>query len=53
MNCIPEDTDIVITHGPPYGILDKIYNGQSVGCKILLNVIERVKPKVHIFGHIH
>jgi len=48
---IPEDTDILITHGPPYGILDKCPN--SVGCEDLLNRIEEIKPKINIFGHIH
>lgn len=56
---IPEDTDILITHGPPYGILDKVeafYSpniNESVGDKILIEKIEEVNPKYHIFGHIH
>ena len=51
----PNDTDILITHGPAQGILDWVdYGGQgSVGCPELLEAIERVKPKYHIFGHIH
>ncbi len=51
---IPNDTDVLITHGPPQGILDKtIREGWSVGCKYLLKVVNRVNPKVHVFGHIH
>jgi Icc-related predicted phosphoesterase len=50
---IPNDTDIVVTHGPPYGILDQTLDGQSAGCKRLARHIKRVKPKYHIFGHIH
>lgn len=54
---IPEDTDILVTHGPPYGILDKTgYEGkmiEAVGCKSLLNHVHRVKPKIHAFGHVH
>ena len=45
---IPLDTDILITHGPPKGILDG-----GLGCEDLLLQIERVKPKIHCFGHVH
>ena len=75
---IPEDTDILITHSPPYGILDKVeelgwiktqneyddYMRMSraesidkvekpVGCEELLKRVKIVKPRLHIFGHIH
>jgi hypothetical protein len=50
---IPNDTDVLITHGPPYGVLDEIYHGKRVGCQDLSDALERVKPKVHVFGHIH
>ena len=50
---IPEDTDILITHGPPEGILDLCKNGDRVGCRDLLLMIEKPKPKVHVLGHIH
>jgi len=51
---IPANLDVLITHGPPYGILDKTpMTGEPVGCKDLLNHVKRVKPLVHIFGHIH
>lgn len=51
---IPTNTDILITHGPPYGILDKCENGVMAGCKGLLREIKgRIRPKVHLFGHIH
>jgi len=43
----------LITHGPPYGILDKTYNNVNAGCKGLLKFVQKMKPKVHIFGHIH
>lgn len=49
---ILSDTDILITHGPPYGILDSCY-GRNVGCSELLKACERIKPKYHLFGHIH
>jgi Icc-related predicted phosphoesterase len=55
---IPDDTDILITHGPPHGILDGVIDRwtgtiEAVGCEELLPVVQRIKPRVHIFGHIH
>jgi Icc-related predicted phosphoesterase len=52
---IPENTDVLITHGPPYGVLDNTPMTQGpVGCSDLRrHVFDRVKPKFHIFGHIH
>jgi Icc-related predicted phosphoesterase len=49
---IPDDTDILITHSPPYGILDLV-EGNNVGCEELASALKRVRPKVHVFGHIH
>jgi predicted phosphodiesterase len=51
---IPNDTDILITHGPPYGILDiSSYGGVNAGCELLMESVSVKKPKIHIFGHIH
>lgn len=50
---IPLDTDVLITHGPPYGILDKTRRGELVGCEELLKKVWEIKPKIHVFGHIH
>ena len=50
---IPSDVDVLITHGPPLGILDETMHGECVGCEDLLEKINTVKPKYHIFGHIH
>ena len=50
---IPKDTDVLITHGPPYGIGDLTTRGENTGCADLLDVVEETKPKLHIFGHIH
>ncbi len=50
---IPNGTDILITHGPPLGILDETIGGKNVGCKDLLEVVQKIKPKIHSFGHIH
>jgi predicted phosphodiesterase len=49
---IPEDLDILITHGPPRGILDRTGN-ENVGCSGLLNTIIERKPKICVFGHLH
>lgn len=57
---IPNDTDVLITHGPAYGILDNVHpsmlgpeRDEHQGCKDLADALERVMPKVHCFGHIH
>lgn len=49
---IPDDINILVTHGPAYGIIDHSIEG-SVGCKDLLEKIEKITPQIHIFGHIH
>lgn len=51
---IPAGVDVVLTHGPPLGILDTLASGEHVGCQDLREeLLERVKPKLHVFGHIH
>lgn len=53
---IPPDIDILITHSPPYGILDQLSTdyGASVGDMNLRNLLEKgMAPKLHVFGHIH
>lgn len=45
---IPKDTDILITHSPPFGILDN-----SFGSTALRSTVEEIKPRLHVFGHIH
>ncbi len=45
--------DIMMTHGPPEGILDKTFDGQIVGCRALMRAVSRVRPLLHCFGHIH
>lgn len=51
---IPNNTDVLITHGPPYGILDTIHiHSKHLGCDELLTAVDRVKPQLHVFGHIH
>lgn len=59
---IPLDADIVVTHGPPYGIADfaedhrnyeGTMSGKRVGCVALRKRLELVAPRLHVFGHIH
>lgn len=45
---IPDDIDIVVTHTPPFGILD-----ENMGSVNILDFILKAKPKYHLFGHIH
>ena len=43
-----------MSHGPPFGILDRIArNRQSVGCEMLLQRTKAIKPRMHVWGHIH
>jgi Icc-related predicted phosphoesterase len=52
---VPDDTDVLITHQPPYSIFDwSVYDKKATGSPSLYKeVVERIKPKVHCFGHIH
>ena len=56
-NAIPDDSDIVVVHGPPMGVLDLSYNRngrlERCGDKSLMNKLKMVKPKFMMFGHIH
>lgn len=52
-NMIPSDTDILVTHGPIGGILDRTTSNINAGCDDLLKTVNKVKPKFHLFGHIH
>ena len=52
---IPDNTDILITHGPAFGILDTVVGRpwDNLGCELLAKRIEVLKPKIHVCGHIH
>ena len=51
---IPNGLDVLITHGPPRGILDQVApGGEHLGCEELRKAVEAKKPRIHIFGHIH
>ena len=47
---LPQQVDVLVTHGAPKGILDR--EGR-VGCPILRELVDKINPKVHIFGHCH
>ena len=47
---VPDDTDVLITHTPPAGILD---SAERVGCSDLTARIERLQLRLHVFGHVH
>lgn len=58
---VPVGTNIFVSHGPAYGILDEVFrvNGDRytpprfVGCEDTLEAIKRVRPEYHICGHVH
>lgn len=57
-NPVPDhpEIDIMLTHGPPAGVLDHVGaadSGQHAGCQHLLRAAERARPRLYLFGHIH
>jgi Icc-related predicted phosphoesterase len=49
---------VLVTHRPPHGVLDLVPRDlagayENTGCKELLRAVKRIKPKLHVFGHIH
>lgn len=62
---IPRGIDVLVTHGPPHGIRDRVKgvmarglslalgHGSSAGCEELRKAVRRVRPRLHVFGHIH
>ena len=51
---IPEGLDILVTHGPPLGILDQAPGSERhEGCPELMQAVLQAKPRLHVFGHIH
>lgn len=54
-DAIPDNTDILITHGPAWGFLDDVEGrrGQHLGCELLAERIKTFRPKIHVCGHIH
>lgn len=50
---IPNGLDVLLTHGPPVGILDWVPGKGMVGCEELREAVTRTRPRLHVFGHIH
>lgn len=52
---IPDEVDVLITHGPPHNVLDAAADGYRCGCPELRAQIDtqRIRPRLHVFGHIH
>ncbi|KAL8766260.1 MAG: hypothetical protein Q9194_006316, partial [Teloschistes cf. exilis] len=50
---ISQGTDVVITHGPPLGLYDMTHDRRRAGCPELFAAVERARPRLHCFGHIH
>jgi Icc-related predicted phosphoesterase len=51
---IPSEVEVLITHGPPAGILDFTVDGKHAGgTSRLAEISQRIKPQLHLFGHIH
>jgi Icc-related predicted phosphoesterase len=50
---IPSGVDVLVTHGPPLGMGDRCWDGRRVGCERLLHHLDRIRPRLHLFGHIH
>lgn len=50
---IPKDTDVLVTHGPPEGILDELGEYGHIGSEELSTVLESEEFEAHIFGHVH
>jgi Icc-related predicted phosphoesterase len=50
---IPANTDVLITHSPPAGILDVSSKGMALGCQWLCKALDDLALKLHCFGHVH
>ena len=51
---IPSGIDVLITHTPPAGILDVPSSGTThLGCPLLRQEIQRIRPRLHVFAHVH
>ena len=51
---IPSGIDVLVTHTPARGLLDvPSSGGVHLGCPHLLDELQRIRPRLHVFGHIH
>jgi 3',5'-cyclic AMP phosphodiesterase CpdA len=50
---IPTGVDVLVTHGPPFEIMDHDLRGGRAGCELLREELSRIRPRLHVFGHLH
>jgi len=50
---IPDELDLLVTHGPPHGTLDRVVIGRHVGCEALRDALRTRRVPLHVMGHIH
>jgi Icc-related predicted phosphoesterase len=51
---VPTETDVLITHGPPFRVLDTEHVlAPHMGCDQLTRALLRARPRLHVFGHVH
>lgn len=50
---LPEKVDVLLTHHPPKGVLDRTFIGLRAGLREIRELVERIRPRAHLFGHIH
>ncbi|MCS7173411.1 MAG: metallophosphoesterase [Armatimonadetes bacterium] len=48
-----EACDILVSHEPPYGILDRAWTGQHIGSRAVRELVEQLQPRVVVCGHVH
>lgn len=52
-NAVEGVVDILLTHAPPKGLMDRIHNGVGIGCAALTEALPGIAPRLHVFGHVH
>ncbi len=50
---IPTGIDVLVTHGPPQDVMDQDLRGGRAGCEVLRDELVRIRPRLHVFGHLH
>lgn len=50
---VPDGADVLVLHGPPAGLGDRTSRGEAAGSNAALELIDRVRPKLVVYGHIH
>ncbi|MDP7975231.1 MAG: metallophosphoesterase family protein [Thermoprotei archaeon] len=53
LGCLEGGPLVSVTHVPPFGVLDRVYDGSNVGSKAVINFIREKVPALHVCGHIH